>query len=575
MLGRILGAEQERLLADERAVLARVVAALSGVDVADEDRDTLLRSVRQLDELFLLVVVGEFNAGKSAFINALLGQSVLLEGVTPTTSRIGLIRHGAAVAREVTDAGLEVVSAPVELLREINIVDTPGTNAVRREHEALTREFVPRSDLVLFVTSADRPFTESERAFLQGIRDWGKKVVVALNKVDIFEKPEDVDEVVAFIKENARSLIGFTPEVFPVSGRRALRAKEAGDAAGLAASGFDRLEAFIARTLDEKERLRLKLLNPVGVASKLVEKHLARTEERLALLKDDFAAIEEIDSQLVLYREDLGREFRFRLADVDNVLNEFEKRGNDFFEDTLRIGRIVDLVNQSRVKAEFEKKVVADLPQVVEKRVDEVIDWLVSSDMRQWKSISERLAAREAEHSDRMVGRVQGAFETDRARLLETVKREAQRAVEGYDKDAEGRRVAEDVRDAVVHTSVLQVGALGLGTIVTMLATSSAVDVTGIMAAGAISVLGLLVLPARRRRASAELREKTHAMRERLMGALTSQFDRELDRSVQRIQEAVGPYTRFVRGERERLGATRDALRTLRGELERLKAAIG
>ena len=531
--------------------------------------------MRQLDELFLLVVVGEFNAGKSAFINALLGRRVLEEGVTPTTSRIGLIRHGDAVAREVTSAGLEVISAPVDLLREINIVDTPGTNAVRREHEALTREFVPRSDLVLFVTSADRPFTESERAFLQSIRDWGKKIVVALNKVDIFESPSEVAEVEKFIADGARELLGFTPQVFPVSGRRALRAKEQGDAAGLEESGFARLEKFIAETLDEKERIRLKLLNPLGVGLALLERHLDHTEERLALLKDDFAAIEEIDSQLKLYREDLARDFRFRLADVDNVLNDFEKRGADFFEDTLRIGRIFDLMNQSRVKGEFERKVVADLPQVVEKRVDEVIEWLVASDMRQWKAVSDRLALREAEHADRMLGRVHGAFESDRARLLETVKREAQRAVESYDRDAEGRRLAEGVRDAVAHTAVLQVGALGLGTVVTMLATSSVADVTGIMAAGAISVLGLLVLPARRRQATAELREKVHAMRQKLMGALTGQFDREVERSAQKVQEAVGPYTRFVRAERERLTATREELRRIRTELERLQAAIG
>lgn len=575
MLARILTAEQERLLTDERATLGRLVAALSGLDVADDDRETLLRSVRQLDELFLLVVVGEFNAGKSVFINALLGSNVLAEGVTPTTSRIGLIRHGHVTGREVTDAGLEVISAPVDLLREINIVDTPGTNAVRREHEALTREFVPRSDLVLFVTSADRPFTESERAFLEGIRGWGKKVVVVLNKVDILERPEQVAEVAAFIKESARDLLGFTPEVFPVSARRALRAKEAGDDAAFAESGFDRLEGFVARTLDEKERIRLKLLNPLGVGAKLLEKHLARTEERLSLLKEDFAAIEEIDSQLALYREDLARDFRFRLADVDNVLNAFEKRGADFFEDTLRIGRIFDLVNQARVKADFERKVVADLPQVVEKRVDEVIDWLVASDVRQWKAVGDRLARREAEHADRMLGRVQGAFESGRAHLLETVKRETQRAVESYDKDAEGRRLAEDVRDAVAHTAVLQVGALSLGTIVTFLATSSAVDVTGIMAAGAISVLGLLVLPARRRAAHAELRAKVRQMRERLMAALTGQFDIEVERSAHRMQEAIAPYTRFVRAERERLTSARDALRGLRGELERLKAAIG
>ena len=61
------------------------------------------------------------------------------------------------------------------LLRDIHIVDTPGTNAIIREHERITAEFVPRSDLVLFVTSADRPFTETERAFLEQIRGWGKK----------------------------------------------------------------------------------------------------------------------------------------------------------------------------------------------------------------------------------------------------------------------------------------------------------------------------------------------------------------------------------------------------------------
>ena len=560
--------EERRILADLRASLIRFGAS-------DETMSPLERSIEALDELFLLVVVGEFNAGKSAFINALLGSGVLEEGVTPTTSRIGLIRHGPAVAREVTSAGLEVISAPLDLLREINIVDTPGTNAVRREHEALTREFVPRSDLVLFVTSADRPFTESERAFLQSIRDWGKKIVVVLNKVDIFERPAEVQEVVKFITDSAHQLLGFTPEVFPVSGRQARRAKEKGDAAALAASGFDRLEKFIAGTLDEKERVRLKLLNPLGVGLALLERHLDQTEERLAMLKDDFVAIEEIDSQLKLYREDLARDFRFRLADVDNVLNDFEKRGADFFEDTLRIGRILDLMNQSRVKAEFERKVVADLPRVVEKRVDEVIEWLVASDMRQWKAVSDRLALREAEHAERMLGRVQGTFESDRARLLETVKRESQRAVESYDQDAEGRRLAEGVRDAVAHTAVLQVGALGLGTIVTMLATSSVVDVTGIMAAGAISVLGLLVLPARRRQATTELRDKVHQMREKLMGALTGQFDREVQRSAQKVQEAVGPYTRFVRAERERLTSTREELRRIRTELERLRAAIG
>ena len=93
------------------------------------------------------------------------------------------------------ESALDRISIPAEILRDINIVDTPGTNAIHREHEAITREFVPRADMVLFVTSADRPFTETERAFLEQVRGWGKKVLVVINKIDILEGERQIDEV--------------------------------------------------------------------------------------------------------------------------------------------------------------------------------------------------------------------------------------------------------------------------------------------------------------------------------------------------------------------------------------------
>jgi predicted GTPase len=148
-----------------RDLLASLRDALIRFGASPADEATLARSIRQLDEFFLLVVVGEFNAGKSAFINALLGQPVLDEGVTPTTDRIHVLAHGPATTRRLQDDGIEMLTAAVEVLRDIHIVDTPGTNAIIREHERLTSEFVPRSDLVLFVTSADRPFTETEPRF--------------------------------------------------------------------------------------------------------------------------------------------------------------------------------------------------------------------------------------------------------------------------------------------------------------------------------------------------------------------------------------------------------------------------
>jgi predicted GTPase len=172
---RVLDPALQQQLNDARHLLGDIREALTRFGATDDDQRALAASIHQLDELFLLVIVGEFNAGKSAFINALVGDTVLQEGVTPTTARIHVLRHGEATSTAIDDRGMQVVSAPAELLRDLHIVDTPGTNAIIREHERLTAEFVPRSDLVLFVTSADRPFTETERAFLEAIRDWGKK----------------------------------------------------------------------------------------------------------------------------------------------------------------------------------------------------------------------------------------------------------------------------------------------------------------------------------------------------------------------------------------------------------------
>ena len=576
MKERILTERQQALLAEERSLLADLRAVLARLDVGSDDQDTFRRSLRQLDELFLLVVVGEFNAGKSAFINALLGQRVLEEGVTPTTTRIGLLKYGPTVHREADESGLDVITAPVEMLREINIVDTPGTNAVRREHEMLTREFIPRSDLVLFVTSADRPFTESERAFLESIRDWGKKIVVAVNKIDILESEDDLRRVLAFVSENAQALLGTAPDMFPVAARLAFRGKTSPDsAAAWAASRFEALESYVAATLDEEERVRLKLLNPLGVGLHLLDKHLQVSEARLLLLKEDFETIETIDRQLTLYQEDLTRDFRLRLSDVEKVLLEFERRGLEFFDETLRLGRVFDLVNPSKLKRAFDKEVVADLPKVVERRVEEAIDWMVASDMRQWQGVMDLLERRRLQHADRIVGRVSGVFEHDRARLLEGARRESQRAVESYDHDAESSRMADSVQVAVAGTAALQVGALGLGTIVTMLATTAMGDITGLVAAGALSVIGLLVLPAKRGTAKKELRTKVEAMRQRLMEALTAQFDHELAHSLARIREAVSPYTRFVRVERERLTEGREELRRIRTGLERIRIELG
>ena len=561
---RVLDPALQEQLAQARQLLAEARDALTRFGATAPDQAALAASIAQLDEFFLLVVVGEFNAGKSAFINALAGERVLQEGVTPTTAQIHLLKHGASAGATTTEDGLRVVTSPAELLRDVHIVDTPGTNAIVREHERLTAEFVPRSDLVLFVTSADRPFTETERAFLEAIRDWGKKIVIVVNKVDIFDRDADVVEVVSFVRDAARRLLGITPEIFPVSARMAQRAKQ-GEAALWAPSRFEALEQYIHDTLDEGSRFRLKLANPLGVGHALAQRYAAIAGERLALLEEDLALLDDIERQLALYRDDLSRGFELRMTAVEKVLVDMEARGHAYFEDTLRIGRVMDLMNRARIQKEFEERVVADAPRHIDRRVTELIDWLIDQDFRQWQAVTTRLAERTREHGSRVLGAPEvGTFHQDRTRLIDSVGREAQRVVDTYDKQREAAQIADQARTAVATAAAAGGAALGLGTLVTVAASTAAADVTGIVMASVIAAIGFLVIPARRRKAKAEMQEKVSALRERLGGALRAEFERAQEQGRVRIAGAVEPYSRFVRAEQSRWTEARRALSALR-----------
>ena len=574
MLTRILSGAEDELVREERRILARLRTALARFDAAPEHQQALDRSIEQLDELFLLVIVGEFNSGKSAFINALVGSKVAPEGVTPTTAQINVLQYGDSMDRRVREANLHVITAPAEILREIHIVDTPGTNAIIREHEAITAEFVPRSDLVLFVTSADRPFTETERAFLEQVRGWGKKVVVVINKIDILEGERQVEEVRSFVADNARALLGFSPEIFPVSARFALRAKQ-GEPAVWAASRFEALERYIRETLDSPGRVQLKLLNPLGVGAALTERHAASVRERAVLLREDFGTLDEVDRQLGLYQSDLMRDFEFRISDIDRILLEMEKRGHDFFDEHMRIGRVMDLLNRSRMQQGFEQQVVADTPQQIERKVGELVDWLVDADLRQWQDVTKHLAQRRRQYEDRIVGESDSArFHYDRTRLIDSVGREAQKVIDTYDRRKEARELADSARNAVATAAAVSAGAIGLGAIVTIAATTAAADVTGIIMASVVAAIGFFILPAKREKAKEEMRRKIGAVREKLSVALKDQFAKEIGKSGERIRESIAPYSRFIRAEGEKLRTTELELKEIGAELASLRARI-
>ncbi len=572
-MGWLMNEAQAEFLRQERRALTRLQGVLERIKADPDDRRALADSIEQLNDFFLLVVVGEFNAGKSALINALLGQALLPEGVTPTTAQVQILRHGPEHETQVLAPGLVEITLPAERLREMSIVDTPGTNAIIREHELLTARFIPRADLVLFVTSADRPFSESERAFMEAIRGWGKALVLVVNKVDLLERPEDVDEVVRFVREQARTHLGLEPPVFPVSAKLALRAKQ-GEPALLDASRFPALEDYIHRTLDQRERLRLKFRNPMGVGLRLAEQYRQQLAAQQAALDEDLALLERLEGLLTVYQDDMRQGFQLRMAEMEKILLDMEARAQQYFDETIRIGRLPDLVRKKYLEQDFQARVIQDMPRQLEQRVESLIDWLVNAELRQWESLLEQVAQQQARWQDRMGASLQAPFFARREQLLTELRERARRVLATYDTQAEARRLAEGTQTAVAAAAGIGVGAVGLGALVVALASTVAMDVTGILAAGVMFTLGLLIIPARRRQASAEMHRRVQALRATLSQALRGQFEHEIQRSVEHFREALAPYTRFVRAEHERITQGLDALTEVQRELETLDARL-
>ena len=134
--------------------------------------------------------------------------------------------------------------------------------------------------------------------------------------------------------------------------------------------------------------------------------------------------------------------------------------------------------------------------------------------------------------------------------------------------------MAMSVRRAVAGAALAEAGAVSLGAVVTALATTTFADVTGLVAAGTVALVGLFVIPVRRQRAKRTLRERIEAMRVKLMEALRTQFEREVQAGVDRVRDGMAPYARFVRAERENLSNVQAELARVDDEIAGVRARV-
>ncbi len=568
----------EALLERERALLGDLHETMAQAGADEETLRRLDDLAAGLGEWFLVVVVGEFNAGKSSVLNALFGEVLMEEGPVPTTDKITILRHGDAPQQHRRSDFVTERHHPADLLRGLTLVDTPGTNSIIQEHQLITEDFIPRADLVLFVTSFDRPLSESERQFLHFIREgWGRQLVVILNKADLARRPADLEQVIEHIRSGFETHVGFEPRVFPVSAQEAFAAKTgtaAGDEAAWRASGFADLEAFLTETLTGDERLALKLTAPLDAAERLLDRLDARLGERRAVLDADAAGLGALREQIAEQEADLRDGPERYLADVDNVLLEMERRGVRFLDDTIRVSKLGLLRDRDKFKEEFTRQVVRDAERRIEEQMGAAVDGLLRQVLSLWNRAYTHVAEQARRVSPERASPGQ-PFLYNREEVFQDVMRQARRTVDAYDLDEEARRLLENARSVAALFAGTQAAAVGLGALATVVIAATAFDVTGgLLAAGALSVVGFVLLPRQRRRAVAEFTARVEALRTDLKAALTEQFTEEADEALAEVRALLRPLVELVEGERgtlETLEARRDALRA---EAAALRAAV-
>ena len=265
--------------------LADVAEAVGMITLARDIRTTRIPKLEA--ERFHLVVLGEFNHGKSTFVNSLLGADILPTGITPTTASINHVvwaQHPSArvvllsgesryldptqlkewvtvAGGHATEVSFVELGYPSDLLQNnVVLVDTPGVNDLNEQRAEVTYGYVPRADAVVFLLDAGQALKDSEREFLRSrvLESARDRLIFVLGKMDMLSADERT-AVVQYVREGLGKMMP-EPVLFPLSAKDWAKSQDP-------QSGMPELIAYLGRFLS-RDRAQVILDNAAGDAAR-------------------------------------------------------------------------------------------------------------------------------------------------------------------------------------------------------------------------------------------------------------------------------------------------------------------
>ncbi|KAL8167711.1 hypothetical protein V2J09_009210 [Rumex salicifolius] len=545
-------------------------------------------------------IEGEFNSGKSSVVNALLGGRFLEEGVVPTTNEITFLRYsevdsGGTQRCERHPDGQYICYLPAEILKEMVIVDTPGTNVILQRQQRLTEEFVPRADMLLFVLSADRPLTESEVTFLRYTQQWKKKIVFVLNKADLYQNSIQLEEATKFVKENVQRLLN-TEHVmlYPVSARSALEAKlstpnfgrgyaEVATTGLNVTSNFDEFEKFLCNLLDGstdagKERMRMKFGTPIGIAERLLSACQTLITQEIRCAKQDLNSVEGLISSVKEYANKMDIDSMPWRRQILSLVDSTQRRTLKLVESTLQLSNL-DVAVSFLLKGEksysvpatrsIQNDILGPAISDAQRLLGEYSNWLQENNIREGRQFKETFEKKWSSFIEPDL-KVNPAS----SRLPTEVDVLSIKAIQNFKADDASKLFDQEVREVFLG-AFGGIGAAGLSA--SLLTSVLPTTLEDLLALGLCSAGGLLAVsnfPARRQKTVDKVKSISSAVRSQVEEAMAKDVG-EAVKAMELYVQAIGrPYKKAAQGRLEKLMGIQDELTSVEKQLQSLQIEL-
>ncbi|MGZ5022433.1 MAG: dynamin family protein, partial [Chthoniobacterales bacterium] len=518
----------------------------------------------------------EVKAGKSSLLNALFGQEFAKVDVLPATDRICIFRYGDEEKSVEVSPQLIERYQPILFLRDFNVVDTPGTNTMVKQHQTITESFIPRADLVLFVFSVTNPWTQSAWELLHFVqKKWLKNVVFVLQQADLRE-PSEIEIIQRHLHDTALQKLGFAPPIFAVSARKAFLAKTTGvDKEGLwKDSRFGALEKQINHMVTEDSARVLKLQSTGKTAGLVFAEVEDEVRSNFDLIERDEQHLARVITFLQARKEQTLRQIAGFLRGVEQACRDCAAHGTKLIEEKLSFWKSWRLIwSREKGQSDFQHEVETKLRQTVQPQVENAVQ-LLETDLRGlWPQLQDMIEAQFASEGKTRLSKAAPDFARQRRELLQSIQLTLVERIAGKGVEEQlARMFKESAAWLRVPAGVAAAG--GIATVLAALISASAADVTGIVAGSALVVGTFFALGQRRKILRAYEKEMETKTRE-LTRAIEQQMQHAIELFYKEISNAFQPFEIFCITERKRYEPLLNRVAELKENFAQLKTRLG